>query len=127
MAQRDDARVAEDQVERHREERDDGDLADDAARVPSHERRHEATAATPMRDLPSAAGALPARLCGRDATVIWSPRGTNRPCGPAGQDDDHQRVDDEGAELGHVVLAAHVGHAQQQGGEQSSPGKAALM
>src|SRR6187399_1864698 len=34
------------------------------------------------------------------------------------QDRDHQRVDDEGAELGDVVLAGDIGDAEQQRGEQ---------
>jgi hypothetical protein len=34
------------------------------------------------------------------------------------QDHDHQAVDDESAQLGDVVLAGHVGNAQQQGRQQ---------
>ena len=44
----------------------------------------------------------------------------NRPCGRQDQHDDHDGVDDEGAELRDVVLAGDVADADQERGEERS-------
>ncbi len=122
MAERDDAGVAEDQVEREREQRQDRDLVE-------QQRLAAAAAARPTAAAASVASSQPRqRACARqrprgwpvaalDRAVIAGAR-ANRPCGRTSRIAIITRVDDEGAELGHVVLAHHVGDAEQQRGEQ---------
>src|SRR5579871_1776285 len=56
-----------------------------------------------------------ARGCMRVSTSLAAGEQTLR---PPDQDDDHDRIDHEGAELGRVILAGHIGDAEQQRGQE---------
>jgi hypothetical protein len=77
-------------------------------------RKPRATAPAPTAS-PAARSRLLLWIAGAHALPPWR---TNRPLRPPQQDHDHQAVDDEGAHLGDVVLAGHVGDAEQQRGQQ---------
>jgi hypothetical protein len=54
----------------------------------------------------------------RTEFIYLPPCRTNRPCGRQMRMAIISAVDDERAQLGNVVLARHIGNAQQQGGQQ---------
>src|SRR3712207_5553034 len=49
---------------------------------------------------------------------LWSAATGEKSLRAQGQDENQEGVDDEGAKARHVVLARHVGDAEQQGGQE---------
>ena len=114
MAQRDDAGIAQDQIEREREQGEDRDLVQQQV-LARRQRTARRRPAARRRSRPAPAGApreacLGAHLAPREQAVR-----------PQHQHDDQHDVDDEAAQRrGEVVFAGDVGDAEQQRGEERS-------
>ena len=117
MAERDDAGVAEHQVERQREQDRDQHLRAEREVVREQRRtpRSPRSRAAPPTTGSGGAGASSA---GGVRERAHAPRLPNRPCGRHSSSDQGERVDEHRAALGEVDLEHEVEHADQQRGEE---------
>ena len=119
VAQRDDAGVTEDEVERQREQRARRDLARQHQVVGRHHERQQ------RRQPEKVFGGTPAvlrfeLLCGRGEAIAEettdisaSPENAG---GPPHQQAQHDEIDQERADRREVIFAGHVAQAEQHGG-----------
>ena len=113
MPQRDDAGIAEDQVERDREQADDGNLVQEQKTLRQKEQSSQSE--HPEQDFcqaPSASAAQRGSHIGSAVVGHWPIRLltalSKQPLRSKHENDEHEGVDHEGAELRHVVFAGHV-------------------
>ena len=121
MAERDDAGVSQDQVEREREQAPGSRSRSNEQCLASAPATRRASSASSKCTLPPTEAGVGTQALGRVRRSFATP-GASRtsPCGRSNRITIIKAVDDEGAELGQVVLAGHVGHAQQQGGQEGA-------
>src|SRR5246127_5748469 len=125
MAERYDAGVAEDEVEREREQTEPRDLGED--QVPPGQQEHARERGEPKGVFERAPAGAPRQAAGnlcdkrgrhRRSSTLLAGRAGEQALRTQDQNDDHDGVDDEGPEFGDVILARDVGDAdQQRGGE----------
>ena len=113
VAERHDARIAEDEIERQRKQRSDRDLARQQQIVGrEHERKQRCE---PERDFERAPADLRFEVAlrlGRRGSrhCLTFPEQAER---PPHQQRDHDEIDEKRAELGEIILARHVADAEE--------------
>ena len=125
VTERDDAGVAQHQIEREREQRHDGDLVEQRRSA----RRHKGPRRQSQIHSSTRRHAMSRRRRGQPRTLMRRGRPASRhtpsrrpareqALRPDDQHRDHDAVDDEGARVRDVVLARHVGDAEEQRRQQ---------